>query len=117
MASAQTPRTAIIVTDDASVSATVEVPVGQEIEVALKANPTTGYTWRYRLGNAAKLRFKTRSFQTAAGGPPGQLGAGGIDRLVFETIAVGPEQLHFEYRRGNAEAAARIYDLEVTVTP
>ena len=61
--------------------------------------------------------MKNRSFQTAAGGPPGQLGVGGVDRFVFEATAVGPEQLHFEYRRGNAEAAARIYDLEVTVTP
>ena len=117
MASAQTPRPAIIVTDDGSAAATVEVPVGQEIEVALQANPTTGYTWRHHLGDAARLRFKTRSFEPATGGPPRPVGAGGVDRFVFEAPTVGPEPLRFEYRRGNAESPVRIYDLEVTVTP
>jgi len=79
----------------------VQLPLGRELEVELGANPTTGYTWQFTAGSPSPLRFKSRRYQPAAAGAtcPGRAG---MDLFVFEAAAPGTEQLHFEYRRGDA---------------
>ena len=114
---AQSPQPAITVVDDGSGGGGVEVPVGQEFELDLGANPTTGYTWRFQMGDPNRLRLKSRVFERSASGAPPRPGAGGKERFVFEATAPGAERLHFEYRRGQAGEPARTYDLTVTVVP
>ena len=115
MAPAQASDPAIRVTDDGSAGGSVQLPLGRELEVSLGANPSTGYTWRLDAGDTPGLRLKSRRFQPATTMP--RPGAGGTDLFVFEAAAPGTEQLHFEYRRGQAGEPARTYDLRVTITP
>jgi predicted secreted protein len=117
MALAQSPQPAVTVVDDGSSGTGVEVPLGREFELDLGANPTTGYTWRCDLASSGRVRLKSRDFQPSASGPPLRVGAGGIERFVFEAAAAGTERVHFEYRRGQAGEPGRTYDLTVTVLP
>lgn len=118
MAPAQDPQPAITLADDGSASGSVALPLGRELELALGANPTTGYTWRLDLGDSSRLRLKSRQYQPSLppGSPP-RPGAGGIERFVFEGTAPGTERLHFEYRRGQGGEPGRTYDLTVTILP
>jgi inhibitor of cysteine peptidase len=116
MALAQSPSSAITIVDDGSGGASVEVPLGQEFELDLGANPTTGYTWRCDLASSGRVRLKSRYFQPSASGPL-RVGAGGTERFVFEAAAAGTERVHFEYRRGQTGEPGRTYDLTVTVLP
>jgi predicted secreted protein len=115
MTPAQPSSPAITVTDDGSAGGSVQLPLGRELEVELGANPTTGYTWQFTAGSPSPLRFKSRRFQPATMAP--LPGSGGKDLFVFEAAAPGSDQLHFEYRRGDAGQPARTYDLQVTVVP
>jgi predicted secreted protein len=118
MAPAQASHPAVRVADDGTASGSVELPLGHELQVELGANPTTGYTWRLDTGGSPRLRLKSREYRhRAAPGGRDRLGAGGIDRFVFEATAPGPERLHFEYRRGASAEPARTYDLTVTIVP
>jgi predicted secreted protein len=117
MALAQSPQPAITVIDDGSAAASIAVRRGQELELELGANPTTGYTWRLQIADANRLRLKSRVFERSESGAPPRPGAGGKERFVFETIDAGAERLHFEYRRGEGGEPARTYDLTVTVLP
>ena len=117
MATAQSPHSPITVIDDGSGVANVQVPVGQELEAKLGANPTTGYTWHYSGADPARLRLKSRRFELTAAGASLRLGSRGMQLFVFEALAAGTEHLHFEYRRGQAGKPIRTYDLTVTVVP
>jgi inhibitor of cysteine peptidase len=118
MAPAQASHPAVSVADDGTAGGSVELPLGRELQVDLGANPTTGYTWRLDSVSSPRLRLKSRHYQPhAAPDAPARLGAGGIDRFVFEATAPGLERLHFEYRRGAMGEPARTYDLTVNVVP
>jgi len=117
MALAQSPHSEITVVDDGSGSASVKVSLGQAFELYLRANPTTGYTWRCDLASSGQVRLKSRGFQPRASGAPPRVGVGGTERFVFEAAAAGAAHVHFEYRRGQTGEPARIYDLAVAVLP
>lgn len=116
MAAAQPPHPAVTVTGGGA-AASVEVPLGGELEVRLGANPTTGYTWRYRTAHPTMLQLKSQHFQRSIGANPMRLGAGGTQSFVFEAVVVGTERLDFEYRRGQTGTPLRAYALTVTVIP
>src|ERR1700676_3969543 len=85
MAPAQASQPAIRVTDDGSASGSVQLPLGRELEVELGANPTTGYTWRLDAGSSGRVRLKSRAYRSSApSGGQARLGAGCIERFVFE---------------------------------
>jgi predicted secreted protein len=117
MALAQSPHSGITVVDDGSGGASVEVPLGQEFELDLRANPTTGYTWRFDLADPGRVHFKSRRFEPSTSSPPLRVGAGGTEQFVFAAAAAGTERVHFEYRKGQTGEPGRIYDLTVTVRP
>jgi inhibitor of cysteine peptidase len=116
MVAGRPPHSAVTVTGGGA-AASVQVALGDDLEVRLDANPTTGYVWRYRVAEPAKLHLKTQHFQRSAGADAMRLGAGGAQLFVFEAVAVGAERLHFEYRRGQTGAPLRTYVLTVRVTP
>ena len=107
----------INIVDDNSVAGGVQLPIGRELDVALRANPTTGYTWRLVTDNTGPVSLKSRDFATSTPAPPGSTGAGGMEHFVFETRATGSVVLRFEYRRVGTDQATRIYALTVTVAP
>jgi len=113
MAIAQSPR--LTITGDSG-RANLVVSSGQELELRLSANPTTGYTWQFDLGEHAHLDLKSRHYQAIASGAVPQLGAGGIQCFVFEAVSAGTEHLQFEYRRGDTGQPTRIFELNVIVS-
>ena len=117
MAPAQSSPPAVTVTEDGSGRAQVQVRVGQELDIRLGANPTTGHTWRYRPDPPALLRLMSRRFEPSTARTPPVPGAGGVQVFVFAATAAGTERLRFEYRRGGAGEPVRRFDVEATVLP
>jgi len=117
MAPAQSLPPVVTVIENGSAGSNVQVRVGQELDVRLAANPTTGYTWQYRPDPPPLLRSTSRRFEPSATRSPPLPGAGGVQVFAFEATAAGTAHLHFEYRRGEAGAPARSMDLEGTVLP
>lgn len=80
---------------------TVHLEVGEPIDVALKANPTTGFGWTVAAESTRCLRLV---------GEPGfvplsdLIGAGGVTSLEFEAVEPGEGDLVLVYRRPWEEA-------------
>jgi inhibitor of cysteine peptidase len=74
----------------------VEVGAGQQIEVTLAANPTTGYTWAIRSVDESVLRPVGEPAFT----PQSELaGAPGAQVMRFEAVATGETTLTLGYLR------------------
>ncbi|MBN1455036.1 MAG: protease inhibitor I42 family protein [Methanomicrobia archaeon] len=76
---------------------TLTVAVGQELDVMLKANPTTGYTWviveptdERIIRQMGELEFEPES---------DALGAGGVQIIRFEVVGAGQTTLKLMYHR------------------
>ncbi|KAG5477835.1 hypothetical protein LSCM1_05137 [Leishmania martiniquensis] len=79
------------------------VRVGRPIEILLKGNPTTGYTWT-RLGFAGKETLSDDSLQvvvefSATESTPGLVGAGGLYRVTVTPNHKGHHTLQLLYTR------------------
>ena len=73
----------------------VSLDVGDQLDVSLEANPTTGYSWE--LGPLPDgLQLVSSEFEE----PDGSLvGAPGTQRFVFDAMGPGTGILRFEYVR------------------
>ena len=75
---------------------TVNIRVGNTLEIALEGNPTTGYTWEIApesgtlLSQQGEAEFKSAS---------SALGSGGIVTLRFKAIQPGTMKLKLIYHR------------------
>jgi inhibitor of cysteine peptidase len=92
----------------------VSVEVGDEFEVRLESNPTTGYGWVVA-AQPDVVDLLTSDFEA----PDTELvGAGGVEVLVFEAMAPGSGELRLEYVRSFDDppvpAEAVEYQLQVT---
>jgi inhibitor of cysteine peptidase len=75
---------------------TVELQVGDILEVTLDANPTTGYQWEMAQVDTSVLKAVGEPvYATREAG----LGAGGIVTLRFEAAAAGETTLNLAYQR------------------
>jgi inhibitor of cysteine peptidase len=78
---------------------TVSVPVGARIEIALKGNPTTGYSWGFASieGDAVeqmgKVEYRTRPHR------PGMVGVGGTFSAVLKALKPGRSTVTLHYAR------------------
>jgi inhibitor of cysteine peptidase len=76
---------------------TVTVAVGQELEVTLEANPTTGYTWAVAEPMGEQIIRQTGEI---AFEPESEaLGAGGVQIIRFEVVGAGQTTLKLIYHR------------------
>lgn len=81
-------------------SSPVGLSVGQVWELALPANPTTGYAWTLVLPPAgAVLALESQVFHPAPQGTPGLVGAGGSQVFIFRALAPGDTHLEAVYAR------------------
>ncbi len=76
---------------------TIEVTIGQELDVTLEANPTTGYTWAVAeptderiIRQLGEIEFEPES---------GAIGAGGVQITRFEVVGAGQTTLRLIYHR------------------
>ena len=76
---------------------TIVLAVGQQLDVRLPANPTTGYEWTAGATPAGSLpQARPASFQPS---PAGQLGSGGTETFSYRAAAKGTIRLTFSYAR------------------
>lgn len=74
---------------------TVEIHVGDELEVALPGNPTTGYTWEVSTLDSNVLKLDKTAF--VADGKA--IGAGGIEVIKIHAIAAGECKVKLIFHR------------------
>lgn len=81
---------------EADQSQTVELRVGERIELILSGNPTTGYTWELGDIDTTVLRqIGEIAYQQTGQG----VGAGGAFTIRFEAVAAGRTVLRMRYVR------------------
>jgi inhibitor of cysteine peptidase len=91
---------------------TVNLPVGQVIELRLAENPTTGYRWTFAADGAPVCVVVSDRFE----GPPGPPGAGGEHTWQIKGAQIGECEIAMQYQRSfEQDAAARSFALHVRV--
>ena len=99
--------------DDSFAGKTVDLPVGQVMELRLAENPTTGFSWVFVSKGEPACAVIGNAYK-APGGPPGQ---GGAHEWRIEGAQAGECDLALHYRRSFEQAPpARSFTLHVRVT-
>ena len=100
----------------------VKTAPGDSIQVTLKSNRTTGFSWQLvSISDPAVLekvsdRYETPQAASPAGAPP-MVGAGGQEVWTFKSLQKGRSQISMEYSRPweGGEKGAQKFDLTVVV--
>ena len=99
--------------DDSRNGGEVELPVGEEIEVELAENPTTGYRWHLDMPEAAGLVCVEDTFQRSGDA----LGASGRRRWRFRANHEGVTRIQFAYRRSWERSPTKTFEITIRVAP
>lgn len=99
--------------DETSNNRTIEVAIGQTIEVRLPENPTTGFRWQLTSDGGPACVVTDDQF-IAPSGPPGK---GGDHTWRFKVVRPDESDIELGYRRswGGAVGASRIFKIHVKV--
>lgn len=92
---------------------TVEIFVGDELEVVLPGNPTTGYAWELILLDTNVLRPDKAEFFAINKA----MGSGGIEVIKFHAIAAGKSEVKLIYHRSFEPNVPplKIFDVNVII--
>ena len=92
---------------------TIDVTVGQTIEVRLSENPTTGFSWQLT-SDGGPACVMTGDQSIAPAGPPGK---GGDHTWNFKTVRPGECDIELGYRRRweSSATASRTFKIHVKV--
>jgi predicted secreted protein len=101
----------MLVLDDSQNNGAAEVTVGDQFQVQLYENPTTGHCWHLRQIDNAGCRVLEEAFETSHGG----YGGGGIRRWTFVADRVAVAALHMELRPSGQLQPARTFDVTVDI--
>lgn len=74
---------------------TITVHVGDEIDIALDSNPTTGYQWAIDKNNETLLTFKQSDYSASSN----LIGSGWTQTLKFVAKSAGSVNLQLKYWR------------------
>ena len=74
---------------------TIQAHVGDEITIALDANPSTGYGWAVEKGEGTLLTLKQSNFSASSSA----IGSGGTQTLTFVAKSAGTVYLQLKYWR------------------
>jgi inhibitor of cysteine peptidase len=98
--------------DDGFAGRTIDLAVGQVMELRLAENPTTGFRWNFVSTGAPSCVVVDDTFQTP-GGPPGQ---GGMREWRIEGMQPGECDIALHYRRSFEQSPpSRSFTLHVGV--
>jgi inhibitor of cysteine peptidase len=101
----------MLTVDESSNGQDVELGVGQELEVCLRENPTTGYQWRLAAGAMPACQL-IKDFPEA----PGEArGSGRTRRWLFRGAQAGGGTIQLVLRRSWEPQAERTFTLLVRV--
>jgi predicted secreted protein len=90
---------------------TVEVLIGDELEVILPGNPTTGYVWELSSLDSNNLRPDKADFIAN----DKALGSGGMEIIKFHAIAAGTSVVRLIFHRPFEQNMPPLKTFEVTV--
>jgi inhibitor of cysteine peptidase len=91
----------------------IELPVGGELEVVLKENPTTGFHWAVESMAAPACALADDNFELAKTAR----GSGGIHRWRLKAKQKGEGKISLSYRRSwETKAPVRTFTVTVRVT-
>lgn len=99
---------------ESAAGTTVNVAVGETIEVALPANPTTGFDWSGERSTDV-LALVSDTYVPAPSG--GAVGSGGVHTFVFKAASAGQDTVQLQYARPweTGVEPAKTFELFVTV--
>src|SRR5438094_5784080 len=99
--------------DERASGSSVDLGVGQTLEVRLAENPTTGFRWQIEADGRPACTL-TSDLYEAASGPPG---SGGTRVLAYRGTSPGECTIALAYRRSweAAASAAQTFMLRVRV--
>jgi len=100
--------------DESFLDRTVDLAVGQVIELRLKENPTTGFRWSFAADGKPCCTVVSDAFERKQGPP----GAGGEHAWQMKAVRVGNCELQLFYRRSFDPHVppARSFTLHLKVT-
>jgi inhibitor of cysteine peptidase len=103
---------------DADNGKAIKVKVGDDIQVILSGNPTTGYSWTTTLSDKDKAVLQQQGAPVYAQGNtnPSVVGAGGAYTFTFKAAVKGQVALKFDYARPWETGVAPIQTYAVTIT-
>ncbi len=92
-------------------------PRGQEFEIRLQGNPTTGYGWQVTEIDAQKVQMLADDYVEHKQGDQPIVGAGGTYVFRFKALTAGQAHIEIVYRRPWEKDVdpLRTYILELTV--
>ena len=90
---------------------TIQAHVGDELPIALDANPSTGYGWSVEKIDGTLLILKQSHFAASSSA----IGSGGIQTLTFVAKSVGTANLQLKYWRSFAGDTSITRRFAVTV--
>jgi len=102
----------MIVVEQGQSGQTVDLPVGQVMELRLAENPTTGYRWRFVADGTPTCVIVSDRFE----GPAGPPGAGGEHTWQIKAARPGDCDIALRYARSfESKSAAKSFALRVRV--
>jgi inhibitor of cysteine peptidase len=92
----------------------IELHVGEEFEIRLPENPTTGFRWRLASNGEPACILESNFFETADHSPPGR---GGSHYWRFQAAQVGLGNISLVYMRSfeQEEKSAQRFTLRVRI--
>lgn len=98
---------------EADTNSSIELRVGDKLELTLPGNPTTGFQWEVGAGDTAILQPSGEpEFEPASSA----IGSGGKVTLRFDAVGTGQMELKLVYQRPFEKDAPPEQTFEVTVT-
>jgi predicted secreted protein len=101
----------MLVLDESQANGAADVIVGDQFQVRLYENPTTGHRWHLRPIDDAACRVLEDAFEASHGG----YGGGGIRRWTFVADHAAVAALHMELRLSGQLQPARTFDVTVNI--
>jgi len=75
----------------------IQVTVGEQFEISLESNPTTGYTWeKNEVYDKAMIELVKSEYRASR---PQMAGSGGGQLYVFKALKAGDTQIKMTYKR------------------
>ena len=90
---------------------TVTLGIGEQLDITLAANPTTGYQWEVASGDSAVLKQVGEPVYTA---DSAALGSGGTMTFHFVALAPGQTTLKLVYHRPFEKDTPPVQTFEIT---
>jgi inhibitor of cysteine peptidase len=101
----------MVLIDQSQAGQSVDLPLGQVVELRLKENPTTGFSWSFTANGAPNCAVLGDSF-TGGSGQPGQ---GGEHAWRIKAVRAGPCMIALVYRRPFEQGTAPAQSFEIRI--